>query len=318
MDSTQVLFNGGHSTKRTRMTAYIDQLGYLGFGVSDLDAWESFMTKVLGLQLVRRDTDGSMAFRMDNHAYRFLIYPEGGDDLVFVGWEVKDRLAVQSVAAAVRQSGIEVQDASEEELEAREVDTMIRFPDPSGNSLEIFCGPKVVQTPFTSDVVGSKFVADALGLGHIVLSVDNHDRVCQFYNQVLGFQWSDSIICDIGSFHVDIVFLHTNSRHHSLALGGSMDKRMHHFMLQVEDIDDVGLAYDRARDHGVIIEQELGRHPNDRMFSFYAQTPSVFQFEFGWGGREIDDAVWEPTTYHQISEWGHRRPPRKHRSDSRS
>ena len=36
--------------------------------------------------------------------------------------------------------------------------------------------------------------------------------------------------------------------------------------------------------------QTLGRHPNDRMFSFYAKTPSGFQFEFGWGGREVDDA----------------------------
>ncbi len=32
------------------------------------------------------------------------------------------------------------------------------------------------------------------------------------------------------------------------------------------------------------IMHTLGRHPNDRMFSFYARTPSGFQFEVGWGG----------------------------------
>jgi hypothetical protein len=44
------------------------------------------------------------------------------------------------------------------------------------------------------------------------------------------------------------------------------------------------------------------------MFSFYAKTPSGFQFEFGYGGREVNDADWEPTTYDRISEWGHHPP----------
>ena len=73
-------------------------------------------------------------------------------------------------------------------------------------------------------------------------------------------------------------------------------------------MDEVGLAYDRALKSGLRIMQTLGRHPNDRMFSFYAQTPSRFQFEFGWGGREVDDETWSPTTYDHISEWGHHPP----------
>jgi hypothetical protein len=55
------------------------------------------------------------------------------------------------------------------------------------------------------------------------------------------------------------------------------------------------------------------------MFSFYAKTPSGFQFELGWGGREVDDATWEPTTYDRISEWGHHPPealaPRRPRQE---
>jgi hypothetical protein len=82
-------------------------------------------------------------------------------------------------------------------------------------------------------------------------------------------------------------------------------------MLEARSIDDVGLAFDRTLRSGAKIIQTLGRHPNDRMFSFYAKTPSGFQFEFGWGGRIVDDSVWEPTTYDCISEWGHRRPPRR-------
>ena len=73
-------------------------------------------------------------------------------------------------------------------------------------------------------------------------------------------------------------------------------------------MDDVGLAFDRTLKSGLKIMHTLGRHPNDRMFSFYAKTPSGFQFELGWGGREVDDANWVPGEYHQISEWGHHPP----------
>ena len=50
----------------------------------------------------------------------------------------------------------------------------------------------------------------------------------------------------------------------------------------------------------------LGRHPNDLMTSFYMRTPSDILVEYGWGGREVDDATWQP---HELTSaasfWGH-------------
>ena len=291
----------------------IQQLGYLEFEVSDLDAWEAFMTKVLGLSLVDKAEDGALRFRMDAHAYRFVIKPGERDDLSAIGWQVADAEALAECARRLTEAGVEVAEGSSEQIAARGVEGLIAFRDPGRIPVEIMHGPAMGEGDFRSDYVGSHFIADDLGLGHLVVSTRNRDESRDFYLNVLDFKLSDHIVCDIGNFHVDIAFLHTNPRHHSLAMGGPMPKRIHHFMLQVASVDDVGLAYDRARDHGVIIEQELGRHPNDKMFSFYAQTPSGTQFEFGYGGRLIDDETWEPTTYHQISEWGHRRPPRPRR-----
>ena len=56
-----------------------------------------------------------------------------------------------------------------------------------------------------------------------------------------------------------------------------------------------------------MVHQTLGRHPNDKMISFYGYTPSGFHFEFGAGALEIDDA-WETTTHDKVSEWGHHPP----------
>ena len=52
----------------------------------------------------------------------------------------------------------------------------------------------------------------------------------------------------------------------------------------------------------------LGRHSNDHMTSFYANTPSGFFIEFGWGARIIDPATWQPHETHDgPSYWGHER-----------
>jgi len=292
------------------MDSGIEQLGYLGFGVKDLGAWETFMTKTLGLGLSRRFEDGGLAFRMDDYAQRFVVVP-GHDDLAFVGWQMAGKDAMEALARRLSDAGIEVQRGTDEGRALRGVVDYVSFRDPSRNPIELFYGPTIESEPFKSDVVGSGFNANALGLGHFVIRSKDRTEGERFYIDHLGFKLSDYIICDLGGFQVDIAFLHINGRHHSLAIGGQLQHRLHHFMIEVNAMDDVGLAYDRAQDQGVTIEQSLGRHPNDRMFSFYAHTPSGFQFEFGYGGRIVNDDTWQPTTYHQISEWGHRRVPRK-------
>lgn len=291
------------------MSTAIEQLGYMGFGVRDSDAWEAFMTKVLGLGLAQRHGDGCVSYRMDGHEQRFITVP-GEDDLAFVGWQCRDAASMEGLVSRLTANGVEVRRGTDEGRAIRRVADYVTFRDPSRNPVELFHGPAIASTPFKSEVVGSGFNADALGLGHFVIRSKDRTEGERFYIDMLDFKLSDYIICEIGGFPVDIAFLHINGRHHSLAIGGPLQHRLHHFMVEVNAMDDVGLAYDRAQDHRVVIEQSLGRHPNDRMFSFYAHTPSGFQFEFGYGGRIVNDETWQPTTYHQVSEWGHRRVPR--------
>lgn len=108
---------------------------------------------------------------------------------------------------------------------------------------------------------------------------------------------------------LDITFLHANPRHHTVAFTEApLPKRIHHFMIELGAMEDVGRAYDRCLERGVPIANTLGQHPNDGMFSFYARTPSGFEVEVGWGGRKVDDATWEVRSYDRLSTWGHRPP----------
>jgi len=282
-------------------------LGYLGFGVRDLEAWAAFAVDVLGLEIVDRRDDGGFSLRMDGHAWRIWIEP-GQDDLAFLGWEAADPAALERITSRLRAAGVAL---SVGDATARGVTELVCCTDPNRVPIELYCGPKMGDAAFVSPHLSSGFVADELGLGHIVLSSLDNSATEQFYTTLLGFVFSDRIKTEIHGFPVNLGFYHSpgsNSRHHTVAFGGRLPKRLHHFMLEVVQFDDVGLAFDRAVRSGVLIAQTLGRHPNDKMFSFYAHTPSGFQFEYGWGGRRIDDSDWSPTTYGQVSEWGHHPP----------
>lgn len=288
--------------------ASVTQLGYLAFEVADLAAWETFVTRVLGLGIAARTARGGLVLRMDGRAARIFVEPGPADDLAAIGWEAADERALDTIVERLRAAGFEVAAGTAEEASARRVAKLVKLTDPGGIPSELFVGAERAAEPFRSDVVRSGFVGDEHGLGHLVVTARTQEESEAFYTKLLGFRLSDYIRCEVHGYPVDIAFFHANGRHHSVAFGARQKKRLHHFMLEARSMDEVGLAYDRTLAAGLRIMQTLGRHPNDRMFSFYAKTPSGFQFEFGWGGREIDDATWRPTTYDRISEWGHHPP----------
>ena len=283
------------------------RLGYLALEVRHLGAWEAFAVGVLGLEVGGR-SESALSLRCDDWEQRFAVTAGAADDVACFGWEVDDARALEGVAGRLRSAGVACAEGSADEARARRVTRLLKTQDPAGHPSEVFFGADRAAAPFSSRHVHSPFVTGAQGLGHVVLGAPDPEASLRYYRDLLGFHLSDRIVCEVHGHPVDITFMHGTARHHSVAFGGPHRKRIHHFMLEVASMDDVGLAFDRALRAGVRIMQTLGRHPNDRMFSFYAKTPSGFQFEFGWGGRQVDDATWTPTTYDHISEWGHHPP----------
>jgi 2,3-dihydroxybiphenyl 1,2-dioxygenase len=283
------------------------QLGYLGLEVGDPGAWRGFATDLLGLAIGEPRLDGALPLRMDERAFRILLGEGARDDVAFLGWEVADGAALEAMKARLASADVPFRDGSAAEVAARGVREMIVLADPDGVRTEICHGPALATVPFRSNRIGSGFKTGSMGMGHVLLDVRDCATTEKFYRDVLGFRLSDYIDTEFMGMPLHAVFLHVNPRHHSLAfasLGGP--KRLHHMMLEVNAIDDVGATFYRAQDLGVPIALTLGRHPNDRMISFYGVTPAGFLFELGADGREVDDRDWQVRTYDAVSEWGHR------------
>jgi 2,3-dihydroxybiphenyl 1,2-dioxygenase len=280
----------------------LQALGYVGFGSSDLDDWRQFGTGLVGLQAVERSSS-LLAFRMDDRKQRIVIDRSLGEGERFFGWEVADAAALDALAAKLETAQVEVTSEPGTLADNRRVKRLISFRDPAGNRLEAFYGAEVDESPFLPGRSISGFRTGPLGLGHAVLTVENIDAVMPFYVDVLGFQLSDYMQKPFRAY-----FFHINARHHSLALIETGHNGMHHLMVELFSLDDVGQCYDIALSQQDRVNVTLGRHTNDFMTSFYAKTPSSFMVECGWGGREIDPSRWQPFELMDgPSLWGHER-----------
>jgi 2,3-dihydroxybiphenyl 1,2-dioxygenase len=280
----------------------VQALGYAGFGSTALDDWRQFGTGLVGLQAVER-SGSLLAFRMDDRKQRIVIDRSMPDGARFFGWEVADAAALDQLAARLEKHQVKIVAEPQALADARRVGGLISFSDPAGNRLEAFYGAEIDDTPFSPGRSISGFRTGPLGLGHAVLTVENIDPVMTFYVEVLGFGLSDYIERPFRAY-----FFHINARHHSLALIETGKNGMHHLMVELFSLDDVGQCYDIALTEPDRVGVTLGRHTNDFMTSFYAKTPSSFMVECGWGGREIEPSTWQPVEMHDgPSLWGHER-----------
>lgn len=277
-------------------------LGYLGIRSAQTDDWQHFARKQLGMQLADRGAK-TLSFRMDDHKQRLVVTDECGDALAFIGWEVHHRDDLQHYASRLDNAGCQVSLGTTALADQRCVDSLIYFHDPQGNRIELFHQPQKTTDPFVPGRPISGFKTGPVGMGHAVLHTGSIDELVPFYRDILDFS-----VSDYGLKPVPLYFFHLNERHHSFALVGSGGSGFHHFMVEYLNLDDVGQGYDLAQLKDDAIAYTLGRHTNDYMTSFYANTPSGFFVESGWGGRLIDPHSWQPhETTCGPSFWGHER-----------
>lgn len=280
----------------------ITALGYVGVRAPSPSDWLEMGTKLLGLQ-VTACCDEYATFRMDERVQRLTVVPGSEGGVAFLGWEVEDAAALSRLCVALEQAGVSWQFETGELKQLRGVTELISFADPCGNRLEAYWGALSASTPFVPGRTISGFVTGSLGLGHIALTVSDLEPMLVFYRDVLQFRLSDWVVHPF-----PVHFFHVNARHHSFAMVGTGVNGVHHLMLELFQLDDVGQGYDRALLEPGLLSVTLGRHSNDLITSFYLNTPSKFLLEYGWGGLNLDDETWETRELVEgPSIWGHER-----------
>lgn len=284
-------------------------LGHLVIETDRLADWRRFGTDAIGMHhdALSRDL---MRFRLDDRECRFLLRRGPAEDVVATGWHVDDHTAFERIEARVRAHGVPLVAGTEEEAALRGVERLVRFPGPKGITQELCTTPTKSAEPLR--MLASGFVTGAAGLGHIALTSTRPSRIRGYFDTLLDARLTDVIEETISGVRLRIRFLRVNERHHSIAVANvrglpvdPVRTRVQHLNVQAATLDDVARSYQRVHELGFDMALSVGRHTNDRELSYYARTPSGFEWEVGWNPLVIDETTWEPSTHQGISVWGH-------------
>jgi 2,3-dihydroxybiphenyl 1,2-dioxygenase len=280
-------------------------LGYLGLESAHASDWAEYGPQVLGLGLAPSD-DGAVLLRMDDRLHRIAVRPAEHERLSYLGWELLNAYAFDAALQVLDREGIAYEVGDETLREQRGVHAVAWFLGPDRVRHELFYGQSFHPRSFLPGRPHGGFVAGTGGLGHVVLAVPEWtDELQHFVDDVLGFRWYGS-----GASTGRLRFYRPRRNNRSHAVGYSVMPGtwgLQHLGIEVNDLDDVGIAYDAVLERGIELMATLGRHAQDPVISFYSFTPSGFPVEYIWDGLEdTDTQPFVEGKPQRVSVWGHK------------
>ncbi len=252
----------------------LKDLRYVRLGTSNLDDAVRYATRILGLELVRRER-GSAYLRSDNRDHT-LVYTGNDPREHVVAFEVDSLAELDAAAAALDDSGHVVRAASRLECEQRWVDAAVMFSDPSGNAIELVTRPAHSgRRYFPSRDAG------ITGFSHIGLHSISPRKDEVFWTTMCNARVSDWI--------GEAPLLRIDPVHHRMALFPSKRVGVQHVNHQVESVDDIMRSYYFLREQNVKIRFGPGRHPTSGAMFLYFEGPDGMIYEYSSGVRLIHE-----------------------------
>ena len=275
--------------------ARVNDIRYIGYGVSDMEAEKKFYLESWKLEEVQSDDDMVYLVAPGSHAsYSVRLRQTDEPRIDVIGWSAKDRAEVDALAPQVEKAGGKLINQPNE-LKSLGGGYGFRFFDINGFTIE-------VSTDFETRTPEVLKAGEARPekISHFVLHSPNHKGYVEFYEEALGFKVSDWL----GDF---MCFLRCNEWHHRLAvLPGP--PAFNHVAYDVPDVDAIMKGVTRLRETNGDIAWGPGRHTaGNNVFSYYV-TPAGYAVEYTCDLEEVDDETWEakvhPPSKEVMDQWG--------------
>jgi catechol 2,3-dioxygenase len=251
----------------------IEEMGYVAYGVLDLDRAVEFYRNVCQLE-VSEARDGAVFLTGDTRHHWVRLEQRDTPGLIRLGYRAAGRAAIKGITARLERLGVPW--AGVEDSSSSRVTGAVRFRSPDGIEFEIY--DKMLSLPASP--------APARGITcllHAVVFVDDVSESRDFYADALGMRVSDQIE-DV------VVFLRcANQYHHALALARGEAGRLDHVAMLVEDIEDVLRFRAHGKLHGAL-GGDIVKHVASSSVSVYlAEESEGIGVEYANGHGKISD-----------------------------
>ncbi len=270
----------------------LKRVGHIAMRVPEPERGARFYTETLGFEISGR-ADGIVFLRCGADHHCTVFYPVNHRSLWdthipqepglhHIAFEVGSREELEKASEVLRSRGVAIV-AGPGKCEELGVEETLRFLDPEGRCVELYCNMKQIR-----DAGGSQSEIRPKKLSHFNLTSKRWEETSQFYVDLLGMKVSDWI-------KDGAVFMRCAPEYHSLVFMRAKENTVHHCMYEVENYDAFLRAVAIMRERNVPIVNGPGRHGPGRALYLYCKDSEGNTFELGCEEQQIhDEDRWTP------------------------
>jgi len=262
----------------------VSKLGYVGFETPEVDRLVEYYTTVLDFRLVESSAQG--AFLTTGTDHHCVVVTKGDAKArTAVGYEIWEDL--DDAARRLKEAGYQTQ--RRRDIAPGTPDVLVLDEPDTGVPLHLM----TAQDP--SGVTGYTPLRPTK-LGHVAAFTPALAPQQEFYQDLLGFRWSDTV----GDF---FVFLRCNGDHHAANFMASKKfSGMHHIAYEMRDPNHLITMLDHLAQHEYRLHWGPGRHgPGHNLFTYH-RDPDGNTIELFTQIDVVHDEAkghWEPRPWHE-------------------
>ena len=236
--------------------AEVIRISHVALRTPALDEMVRQYTDVLGLAECQRDPDGTVHLTCGGAGADLELIPDSQAGLDHVAFDLAPGVTIEAASLVLADLGVETHQWQRHDPHAT---GSLGLRDVEGNLVQLVAPDDTFSTrPSGAGIRPRK-------LGHVATRVRDVEAIRRFYEDVLGFRWSDSN--DRG-----LVFMRCNADHHVANFVETSDPgQAHHLAFELDDdFSHIQRAGDVLGEHDIPVLWGPGRHsPGHNIFMYY-------------------------------------------------
>ena len=238
------------------MSANVIKLGFLGVNVDRHEEMAEHYGRVLGLPRLE-DTKSEVYFSCGSDAYAISLHRGGPRGYRHLGFQIDGEGPLTDVQQRLTALGVNATIKSDL---FSGIPSCIEISDPDQYTIYLYRDSAAPRRGYAdSGIVPDK-------LGHVALYVGDAKKTASYYEQALGFRWSDWL-------EDFFVFMRCNSDHHSMNFMSHERRGIFHLAFELHDWGHVGRSCDVLAQHKVPLIWGPGRHGMGHNLFTYHRDP---------------------------------------------
>ena len=239
------------------------QLGYVALATADIERTRAHYLETIGLTETAKGEDGSVFLSIGFNHHDVVLQPSKQKALLHIGFHLKPDIAITDFARQARDFGFRAGTKTDSQPGIAE---MVEVEGPGGNVFQFFGAMEAPAPGFKKTGVAP------LRLGHIAVISSEGEKLVKFYQDFLGFWYTD----DIGGV---ATFLTCNRDHHVVNVVNLPEARVHHIAFELKDNAHHALAADTLRAAGTRQLWGPARHIAGHNLAGYHHDPDKVMIE---------------------------------------